>query len=643
MARIAAVFHSASPAQAPALLARLSSTLSQPGWRNAQAVSGPAALAWTGWREANCATAEGVIAVVDGRFYNHDELGHARDEAVQLAALYRRHGFEAALARINGDFACVLYDPSADCLWLGRDRFGQKPLYYAPFPGGLAVASQPTSLLGMPGVAQGLNRRFVAVFAGSHYRYIDNRPDESPYEGVRQLPAGCALRVRSGSQVLSRYWGLAETEEFTGDEPTLAGRYRELLLDSVRRRCQRLPTPAFTLSGGLDSSSVLSAAVEVTGRKQQAFSSVYSDKTYDESEEIRGFLEHKVERWHPVPVEGFDLMGVVRRMVQAHGEPVATATWLSHFLLCGAVRSAGYESLFGGLGGDELNAGEYEYFIFHFADLASAGRTAELEDEILSWAHHHDHPVFRKSRDVAADAMQRLADSEHAGAIRVDERRLTRYYAAVSPDYYDLAGFRPEMDHPFRSWLKNRTYQDIFRETAPCCLRAEDRDCVAFGLEHVDPFFDHRLVEFMFRVPGTMKIREGVTKRLLREAMRGILPEETRTRVKKTGWNAPAHVWFSGPAREQLLDLIESRAFRERGIYDVATVRKIVREHFEIVESGALRENHMMFLWQLVNLELWQEALEERNFLKDAPPPGDSSTARAFTPGAGASYTSGLP
>jgi asparagine synthase (glutamine-hydrolysing) len=161
------------------------------------------------------------------------------------------------------------------------------------------------------------------------------------------------------------------------------------------------------------------------------------------------------------------------------------------------------------------------------------------------------------------------------------------------------------MDHPFTSALKNRTYQDLFRETAPCCLRAEDRQCTAFGIDHADPFLDYRLVEFMFRVPGTMKIRDGVTKRLLREAMRGVLPEETRTRIAKTGWNAPAHRWFTGRGLEQLRDMVASRRFRERGVYRPQEVDRIVDEHVAIVSSGEPRENHMMFLWQLVNLETW--------------------------------------
>src|SRR5262249_42082664 len=109
---------------------------------------------------------------------------------------------------------------------------------------------------------------------------------------------------------------------------------------------------------------------------------------------------------------------------------------------------------------------------------------------------------------------------------------------------------------------------------------------------------------------GELKIRDGVTKRLLREAVKGIVPEETRTRVKKTGWNAPAHVWFSGTGSEQLRDLVGSRRFRERRIYDVAGGERLVEANGEIVSSGRPAENHMMFLWQLVNLETWLGQLD---------------------------------
>jgi asparagine synthase (glutamine-hydrolysing) len=407
---------------------------------------------------------------------------------------------------------------------------------------------------------------------------------------------------------MRRYWTLEERGDLPSNEAELAARYRELLADAVRVRLEVAPRPAFTLSGGLDSSSVLSLAVHALGRKQHAYSSTYADSTFDETAEIHNMLDANVERWHPVAIGTPEVLPLVERMVRAHDEPVATATWLSHFLICEQAAREGFGALFGGLGGDELNAGEYEYFFFHFADLRAAGREDVLGGEIEAWARHHDHPIYRKNREAAEQGLARLADSKQPGACLPDRLRLERYAATLTPGFFDLHRYAPVMERPFRSYLKNRTWQDLFRETAPCCLRAEDRQCAAFGLEHFDPFMDERLLDLMFRVPGTLKIRDGVTKILLRDAMRGILPEETRTRVKKTGWNAPAHVWFSGRNASALHDLVASRAFRERGVYNVAEVERLVAEHEKIVASGETRENHMMFLWQLVNLETWLAA-----------------------------------
>jgi asparagine synthase (glutamine-hydrolysing) len=606
MSRLCGLVGDAPDALTRTMLSRLGSP---PGWSATQAALGRGAFGWRGGRPPKIAIDGPHMAVIDGHFYNGAELGDG-DEASLLITLYRRHGFADSLARINGDFAVALYDADSGSLWLGRDRFGIKPLYYADRPDSFAFASRPRALLALPGVPDTINRRFVALFAVSHYRSFDNAPEQSPYAAIAQLPAAHALELRNGTVRIFPWWHLDDHPEFAAGEAELAVRYRDLLIDAVRLRLAAAERPAFTLSGGMDSSSVLAAAVEVSGVKQQAYSTVYADKTYDESDEIRSMLHDKVAAWHPIELaDDIDVFDAVDEMVSAHDEPVATATWLSHYALCRHVAADGVGALFGGLGGDELNAGEYEYFIFHFADLRQARREDELTHEIGCWATHHDHPIFRKNAEIAAAALARLTDPSAPGRIRTDRARLTRYYDALDPAWHDLAGFAPILDHPFASALKNRTYQDIFRETAPCCLRAEDRQSAAFGLEHFDPFFDHRLVEFMFRVPGTMKIRDGVTKRLLREAMRGILPEETRARIKKTGWNAPAHVWFSGRGLDRLRDLVASRAFRERGVYNTAKVSSLIDEHAAIVASGAARENHMMFLWQLVNLETWLAAL----------------------------------
>lgn len=578
----------------------------------------PIALGWMGRSLGGafflprplCGQGEPEIAVVlDGCIYNRADVGvaasPAKGDAELVAKLYWQEGFEGALRRINGDFAVALYDFRDQSLWLGRDRLGLKPLYYHQGEDIFAFASRPRALLSLSGVCAAPNPKFVALFAASHYRYFDNDPEQSPYAGIAQLPAASILRLKDGQIRLCRYWELKELPDFSDSEEDLATRYRALLFDAVKIRLQRASRPAFTLSGGMDSSSVLISAAKLSGKRLPAFSTVYSDKTYDETNEIRSMLDAAVDVWHPVEIDHPDLFTIVEEMVRVHDEPVATATWLSHYLLCREVRERGFCALFGGLGGDELNAGEYEYYFFHFADLLFAGEEERLEKEVRLWIAYHDHPVYRKDFSVMQEGLRAMADLSVPGKCLPEPRRLRRYYAALNPDYYDLGGFVPVMEHPFKSYLKNRAYQDLTRETTPCCLRAEERQTTAFGLNNLLPFLDHRLVEFMFRVPGHYKIQNGITKHLLRQAMRDILPEETRTRVKKTGWNAPAHLWFALGGREQLLDLIHSRPFRERGIYHVREVERLVNEHYEIVTSGRNEENHMMFLWQLVNLELW--------------------------------------
>ncbi|MCX8045019.1 MAG: asparagine synthase-related protein [Desulfobacterota bacterium] len=576
------------------------------------------ALGLIGSATGHCMMNARSAVALDGYVYNAHELGNFESDAQGIQELYERYGFIEMLRMLNGDFAIALYDVRDHVLWLARDRFGVKPCYYVAKGGLFSFCSRPKPLANLPWVSDALNHRFIGLFAGSHYRSFDNEPDASPYRDIAQLPAAHCLKVSGCGIQKIRYWSLVNMPDVTEPEHELAEQYRGLLLDAVALRLRRAKRPAFTLSGGMDSSSVLACAVKSSNKKQHAFSTVYTDKTYDEADDIKPMTATHVVQWHQVRVDNPDVFAVAQKMIEAHDEPVATATWLSHFLLCRKAAAEGFKSLFGGLGGDELNAGEYEYFFYHFADLRRRDSNGLLDHEIAMWARYHDHPIYRKNHAVAYNALKRLTDPTIPGRCLPDRLRLERYKAALNPEFFDLSTFEPIMEHPFQSYLKNRTYQDLTRETIPCCLRAEDRQCAAFGLNNFVPFFDHRLVEFMFRVPGSMKIREGVTKRLLREAMKGILPEETRTRIKKTGWNAPAHVWFFGKGLEAVRDMVHSKKFQQMGIYNVPEVWRIIDEHERIVSNGTAAENHMMFLWQMVNLTLWLTALSKHAYYENA-------------------------
>ena len=564
---------------------------------------------------ASVALDHGLLVTLDGRIYGHAEP----TDVGRLGRLYRDRGPADALGGVNGDFGSAVYDTATRTLHLARDRFGVRPMYYAQTPQGFAFCSRPQGILALGGVSPEPSREYLGLFAGGHYRYFDNDLARTPFEAVLQLPAGHRLRWHRGRCVVEPYWGLRDLDELAGSEAGLAEQYRELLIDAVRIRLQGAARPAFTLSGGMDSSSVLACAATLTAQRPDALSAVYDDKTFDESNDIRPIVQDMVAHWHAVRVDGADCLDRIDRMIRDQGEPIPTATWLSHDMVCRRAAAEGYDVLFGGLGGDELNAGEYEHYLYHFADLRADGNELAYDHEVLQWAANHDHPVHRKSAAVAERELARLTDLARPGRCLVDRQRLHRYETALDAEFFDLTAFEPVMDHPFSSCLKNRTAQDLLRETIPPCLRATYQQCATHGLEPRLPFLDHRLVEFMFRVPGSFKIRDGVSKVLLRSAMHGIVPDSTRTRIAKTGFNAPAHAWFAGPGREPLADLINSRTFRERGIYDLREVRRLFDEHQEIVTADAPVENHMMFFWQLVNVELWLRELDLRDSSRVEP------------------------
>ena len=585
---------------------RLVAASSREGWEVQRLDVDGARLGWTGHGSSSSFTRSGVTVVADALL-----MGTSRSAAESIHARYLESGTEGLLDSLEGDFAFAIFDEVRKHGWLGRDRLGVRPLYYATLEDGVAFSSQPRPLLSLADVSKRLDPSYVARVAGSHYRYFDNYPDRSPFVDVSQLPAAHSLGWSNDGPRVRRYWTLEPLDLRGVPAEELAARYRELLLTCVGERLALVDRPSFTLSGGMDSSTVLACAVAVSGQKQIAVSSVYDDATFDESDDIVPMAAVHAQEWMRVPVGIPDVLSMVTEMIELHDEPVATATWLSHLLVTRAVAERGSDSLFGGLGGDELNAGEYEYFPFHFADLAVSGRSADLATEVDAWVTNHDHPIYRKTPAVANNAMARLTDRSQPGRCLPDLDRMLRYQSLLQPEYAaELERFEPRMEEPFDSYLLNRTYQDLFFETAPCCLRAEDRNSTAAGLVHVDPFMDRRLAEFMFGVPGGLKIHDGVTKRLLRDATQGLLPEETRTRIKKTGWNAPAHLWFTGDSASGVRELVRSPSFVTRGIYDAPKVEKLLDEHERIIDRGEQRDNHMMFFWQLVNLELWLQAVD---------------------------------
>ena len=259
----------------------------------------------------------------------------------------------------------------------------------------------------------------------------------------------------------------------------------------------------------MDSSSVCCLAAGLLGRPPSIYSVGYGAGEYDETDGIRPLARQLGGPWRLVQLSNPNLFEDIGRLVRITDGPVCTVTWLSHYHLVRTAAEDGRDIIFSGLGGDECLAGEYEHFLYYFSDLKIKGDENRLKDEIAGWMRLHDHPIFRKNEAVVQDVFNRLVDLNRPGLIRPDMARYRTYQKYFRDDFVREYDRRPEMACPYDSYLTNRCYQDLFFETTPPSLKADESNVSAFGLKTRFPFLDRRVVEFCFSLPGTVKYDRG--------------------------------------------------------------------------------------------------------------------------------------
>ena len=548
---------------------------------------------------------------LDGSIFNAEDFpatNKKTSDAHRILLSIDKIGMIKTLEKINGQFCLALFDSNTNTLWLTRDRFGLSALFFTSFNGLIAFSSRAKGLLKLPAVSDELDKKFLKATAAANYRFWDTDSWLSPFQNIKQLPAGHIVRFKNEKSHHFLFTSLAvgnprKSQKATSEE------YIYLFKKAVRQRLQVANKPIFSLSGGLDSSSVVSMAHQITQKKQAAISTVHPNELYDEQEQILDVVDSGIVNWTPVSISTPDIFEKLKRVYSSHDYPLPTVTWLNHLLLAEEASKLGYTDLFTGLGGDELHAGEYDYFFYFFADLEQMGKTDLLQKEITAWIDNHNHPIFKKSKDVAVERMSTLIDPLVPGRCLPDEKLLKQYQNLLSADLYNLNELLPNYTISSSSYLTSHSQNELLLNTMPCCIRSGRENCNLFGMQEFHPFLDTELFKFMMDVPAEQKIKNGLTKAFARRSYKGLLPENTRTRVAKTGWNAPAHEWFSKHHKNDLFDLIKSRQFIERGIYNIDSVNQMIDEHETIVSEEKSQRNHMMAIWQIVSLELWLQNL----------------------------------
>jgi asparagine synthase (glutamine-hydrolysing) len=564
-----------------------------------------------------------VWVVFNGEIYNYRELredlekrGHrfeTQSDTEILVHLYEQEG-PAGVERLRGMFAYAIWDAPRRRLFLARDRFGKKPLYYADLPEGLFFGSE-ISCLRQAGVPLDIDPEGLGLYF--QFSYI---PDPfTAYRAIRKLPAGCWLTYDSGGTVRrERYWRLpppATKPPKDLTEEQAATRLREKFDEAVRiRMIADVPLGAF-LSGGIDSSSVVASMALQSPEPVKTFSIGFEEAAFNELP-YAALVARKYKTEHHEILVRPDSVSLVERVVDHLGEPFADASAIPTLILS-EFAAKHVKVALSGDGGDELFGG-YESFL-----AVNEGKLDRLP------------AVLRPLTARIADWLPYASYGKNYLRMVSRPTALERYFEFnYSPYFLRERLLQPEWLLPADgTWLR-RTFADCllpdggdvlsqamyFEATANLTgdmLVKVDRMSMAASLEVRCPLLDHELAEMAAGLPHAWKIANGRGKQILLKAIGDRLPAELLTRPKM-GFGVPLPQWFRGSLREMLWDHLTAPRFLERGIVSGAFVRRLLEEH----QRG--RRSNELWLWSLLVLEMW---LEKTGAMGEASRLGPPATA----------------
>ncbi|MDR2455999.1 MAG: hypothetical protein LBE49_05325 [Deltaproteobacteria bacterium] len=537
-----------------------------------------------------------------GKIYNPGEDRYS-------AALVKVANNPEILNNLESDLSMAYFFARKNSLRLIRDACGISPLFYARRPdGGWAFAFSLDILFRLLGFTPPMDEATFYDFTATHYRHVFRDPGRTFHQGVRQVPAGSYVDISADGPAERRWLNLAFDPKVAAMSPQEASeRYVSQLDQSVKIRLKALKGEeiGFTVSSGMDSPSVAALAARELGKPLKVWYVAYDDQAqspYDETAGVKALVKGTGWKLHRVNLAAPDLLFETKSLMELVKAPMVTVTWLAHFVMAKKVKQAGIDYLFSGLGGDESLAGEFEHFFVFFADLLASGQTELLAKETEAWIRLHDHPEFKKSAKVRDEWIKRNCDLT-TGEIFVDKTRYTAVRSWFNPEWVEAreAAAPPvPMPRPYPYFLSNRLFQEMSYETSPPTLWSEALSSQAALIQGVFPMTSLGCLIAALSAPGTSKYENGVTKMLLRRAMKGILPDSARLNPVKTGFNAPLDLWLrdkklSGDCR----DLLLSTKFRSLGWINRTSINKIFDEHL----SG--QRNHMMLLWPLISTALF--------------------------------------
>ena len=581
---------------------------------------------------------ETIWITFNGEIYNHasvrpdlERAGHrykTRSDTETIVHAYEEWG-DDCVQRFRGMFAFGIWDATRRRFLLVRDRLGVKPVYWSLVPAAhgsgarLLFASEIKSILESGLVAARPNTQVLSEVLATRY----TSGTETLFEGIHKLLPGHQLVFENGRVRIRQYWDVPQDgpdPEFArASDRELVDRFRSLLQESIRLRLMADVPLGMFLSGGIDSSAVAALMSREIDRPIETFSVAFDDRAFSELEYAREVARAVGANGHEIVISDDDFFGALPRLVWHEDEPIAHPSSVPlHFVSALARRHV--KVVLTGEGSDELLAGygKYPRALFNwkaggvYERAVPAAMRAAVASSVVprlpaTWRRYATRSFLAMQRDPALmflDSFAGIPVAQQRQLLQVPVSNESAY--AASLDYFNAGG---------NGLLGRVLYTDIKTYLVELLMN-QDQMSMSTSIESRVPFLDHMLVEFASRLPDRMRLSGFTTKRILREAVRGLLPESILTR-KKMGFPVPFAGWVSSRwhsvAREVLLD----PRTRQRGLFNAGAVERLLADHRAGIRRGGDA------IWALLNLELWYRTFIDGGGVQTLPSPGKEEAA----------------
>lgn len=561
----------------------------------------------------------------NGEIYNFLELKQELQQAgyqfrtktdteVILAA-YRHWGYDC-VKRFNGMWAFIIHDREKQEVFISRDRFGIKPLYYTFTDSSLYLASEIKALLKIPECTICPNEEVVARYLLLGSVDVSN---ETFFEGIFRFPSGTSsvidLTNIGGSLTFQSYWMFPEISG-TRTEDEIVQTFREVFQNALISHVISDVPVGSCLSGGLDSSSIVCQTIinqrddkEPAG-SYHCFSYIPNDERQSEQPFVECLTHAFPVRLHLVKPSLESVIREIPEIIMVQDEPFGSASQVAQWFVFREAAKSGIPVLLDGQGADELLGGYLPYLVIYAKELIRAGRWVELfrmvflfaisgrqmtrgvhDNAYSDWFSFYRWVFSLLSRQMRSFIQCRLQKERRYQPPGPFSPYLMKYAEGISTK---------DRDATHQQDLAGQLKYDICHGRLPALLRYEDRNAMAHSIESRVPFLDRFFVDFVATLPSSMKMKNGISKYVLREAMKGVLPDQIRNRRDKIGFRADSALVFNLVESDPSYYIRNDNEYEERW-FDEDGIK-------QLLESKSVTGTDSL-LWRVVNLKLWVRAI----------------------------------